>query len=59
MLGASLVIMLIDVYSIEVDRNLKKITLSAYQWLSENYQHGDRIFLFGNIKFNVEHLTFN
>ena len=28
-------------------RNFKKIVLAAYQWLSENYQDGDRIFLFG------------
>ncbi|KAI0041927.1 hypothetical protein FA95DRAFT_1470596, partial [Auriscalpium vulgare] len=27
--------------------NFKKIVLSAYQWLSENYQEGDKIFLFG------------
>ncbi|KIJ34082.1 hypothetical protein M422DRAFT_233549, partial [Sphaerobolus stellatus SS14] len=27
--------------------NFKRIVLSAYQWLSENYQEGDRIFLFG------------
>ena len=28
-------------------RNFKKIVLAAYQWLSENYEDGDRIFLFG------------
>ena len=28
-------------------RNHKRITLSAYQWLSENYVEGDRIYLFG------------
>ncbi|KAL0947653.1 hypothetical protein HGRIS_013740 [Hohenbuehelia grisea] len=27
--------------------NFKRIVLSAYQWLSENYEDGDRIFLFG------------
>ncbi|KAI0041622.1 WD40 repeat-like protein [Auriscalpium vulgare] len=27
--------------------NFKRIVLSAYQWLSENYQEGDKIFLFG------------
>ncbi|EIN07755.1 hypothetical protein PUNSTDRAFT_34256, partial [Punctularia strigosozonata HHB-11173 SS5] len=27
--------------------NFKKIVLDAYQWLSENYRPGDRIFLFG------------
>ncbi|THU84865.1 hypothetical protein K435DRAFT_583361, partial [Dendrothele bispora CBS 962.96] len=27
--------------------NFKKIVLGAYQWLSENYKDGDRIFLFG------------
>ncbi|EIN07769.1 hypothetical protein PUNSTDRAFT_29058, partial [Punctularia strigosozonata HHB-11173 SS5] len=27
--------------------NFKKIVLDAYQWLSENYKPGDRIFLFG------------
>ncbi|KAL0960508.1 hypothetical protein HGRIS_005546 [Hohenbuehelia grisea] len=27
--------------------NFKRIVLSAYQWLSENYQDGDCIFLFG------------
>ncbi|KAL0960504.1 hypothetical protein HGRIS_005542 [Hohenbuehelia grisea] len=27
--------------------NFKRIVLSAYQWLSENYREGDRIFLFG------------
>ncbi|KAI0039155.1 WD40 repeat-like protein [Auriscalpium vulgare] len=27
--------------------HFKRIVLSAYQWLSENYQPGDRIFLFG------------
>ncbi|KIP01096.1 hypothetical protein PHLGIDRAFT_123673 [Phlebiopsis gigantea 11061_1 CR5-6] len=27
--------------------HLKDITLGAYQWLSENYQRGDRIYLFG------------
>ncbi|KAI0044632.1 WD40 repeat-like protein [Auriscalpium vulgare] len=27
--------------------NFKRIILSAYQWLSENYQEGDKIFLFG------------
>ncbi|KAK7442728.1 hypothetical protein VKT23_015975 [Stygiomarasmius scandens] len=27
--------------------NFKKIVLSAYEWLSENYQDGDRIFFFG------------
>lgn len=30
-----------------VFRNLKSITLSAYQWISEVYQDGDRIFLLG------------
>ncbi len=28
-------------------RNFKSKVLSAYQWLVENYQDGDRIFLFG------------
>lgn len=28
-------------------RNFKRMVLSAYQWLSENYEEGDRIFLFG------------
>ncbi|EIN07581.1 hypothetical protein PUNSTDRAFT_69535 [Punctularia strigosozonata HHB-11173 SS5] len=27
--------------------NFKKIVLSAYQWLSENYKPGDKIYLFG------------
>ncbi|KAK7442750.1 hypothetical protein VKT23_015997 [Stygiomarasmius scandens] len=27
--------------------NFKKIVLSAYEWLSENYRDGDRIFFFG------------
>lgn len=27
--------------------NLQKIVQSAYQWLSENYRRGDRIYLFG------------
>ncbi|EIN03616.1 hypothetical protein PUNSTDRAFT_139337 [Punctularia strigosozonata HHB-11173 SS5] len=27
--------------------HFKRIVLSAYQWLSENYEDGDRIFLFG------------
>ncbi|KAI0042230.1 WD40 repeat-like protein [Auriscalpium vulgare] len=27
--------------------NFKKIVLGAYEWLSENYQEGDKIFLFG------------
>ncbi|EIN03613.1 WD40 repeat-like protein [Punctularia strigosozonata HHB-11173 SS5] len=27
--------------------NFKRIVLDAYRWLSENYQPGDRIFLFG------------
>ncbi|KAF9064616.1 hypothetical protein BDP27DRAFT_1425619 [Rhodocollybia butyracea] len=27
--------------------NFERIDLSAYQWLSENYEAGDRIFLFG------------
>ena len=30
-------------------RNLKKI-INAYQWLSENYKDGDRIFLFGKYR---------
>lgn len=29
--------------------NLKRITLAAYLWICENYQHGDCIFLFGEI----------
>lgn len=29
-------------------RNFKAKVLSAYHWLSENYEPGDRIFLFGN-----------
>ena len=28
-------------------RNLRKIILSAYQWLSENYKPEDKIYLFG------------
>lgn len=28
-------------------RKFEKIVLLAYQWLSENYRPGDRIFLFG------------
>lgn len=28
-------------------RNFETILLDAYRWLSENYQPGDRIFLFG------------
>ena len=28
-------------------RNLKRIILDAYRWLSENYKDGDLIFLFG------------
>ncbi|THU84328.1 hypothetical protein K435DRAFT_613753, partial [Dendrothele bispora CBS 962.96] len=27
--------------------NFKRIVLSAYEWLSENYREGDRIFFFG------------
>lgn len=41
-------------------RNFEKTVLSAYQWLSERYHTGDRIFLFGKeleqllVKCNVE-----
>jgi hypothetical protein len=28
-------------------RNFEKIVIAAYRWLSENYQEGDRIYLFG------------
>ena len=31
-----------------VCRNFKEKVLRAYQWLSENYERGDRIFLFGH-----------
>lgn len=35
-------------YSIEHNiRDFESIMLAAYEWLSENYQPGDRIFLFG------------
>ncbi|KAF8523846.1 hypothetical protein JB92DRAFT_2883113, partial [Gautieria morchelliformis] len=27
--------------------NFEKIVIAAYRWLSQNYQHGDRIYLFG------------
>ena len=30
-----------------LNRHHERITLSAYQWLSENYVAGDRIYLFG------------
>ena len=29
------------------DSTCKRKTMGGYQWLSENYQPGDRIFLFG------------
>lgn len=29
-------------------RRFERILLDAYLWLSENYEDGDRIFLFGN-----------
>lgn len=32
-------------------RNLKKGILRGYRWISDNYQQGDRIFLFGNVLF--------
>ena len=31
-----------------VRRNFKEKVLKAYEWLSENYEPGDRIFLFGH-----------
>ncbi|KAF9065695.1 hypothetical protein BDP27DRAFT_1079351 [Rhodocollybia butyracea] len=30
--------------------NFERIVLSAYQWLSENYEDGDQIFLFGFLR---------
>jgi hypothetical protein len=30
-------------------RNFKQIVLAAYEWLSENYQDGDLIYIFGAI----------
>jgi uncharacterized protein (DUF2235 family) len=30
-------------------RNFDKVVKRAYRWLSDNYQDGDRIFLFGEI----------
>jgi uncharacterized protein (DUF2235 family) len=30
-------------------RNLHKVIMASYRWLSDNYQDGDRIFLFGEI----------
>ncbi|KIP08191.1 hypothetical protein PHLGIDRAFT_69663 [Phlebiopsis gigantea 11061_1 CR5-6] len=38
---------LVHGWDMAVAWNLKKIILDAYRWLSENYQHGDCIFLFG------------
>lgn len=29
-------------------RNFETIVLKAYRWLSENYEEGDCIYLFGN-----------
>ena len=34
-------------------RNLEKIVMAAYRWLSENYQENDRIFLFGVYLFPI------
>ena len=48
-------------YFLNLIRNFKRIVLSAYQWLSENYEPGDRIFLFGELSpsFNIESQPFN
>ncbi|KAF8550330.1 hypothetical protein OG21DRAFT_1547443 [Imleria badia] len=40
-----------------IGRNLRKVIMDSYRWLSDNYQDGDRIFLFGEI-FRLMVLTF-
>jgi uncharacterized protein (DUF2235 family) len=37
-------------------RNFKKIVLNAYQWLSEKYRPGDRIYLFGKSYRNLNNI---
>jgi hypothetical protein len=39
-------------------RNFKKIVLNAYQWLSENYRPGDRIYLFGELERDLNGIFF-
>ena len=48
-------IILIENWTMFFSRNFDANVLSAYQWLVENYQDGDRIFLFGEnyIRLNV------
>lgn len=36
------------------DRNFDKVIVGAYRWLSQNYQPGDRIYLFGS-NFELSH----
>lgn len=31
------------------DRNLDRVIIGAYRWLSDNYRPGDQIFLFGKL----------
>ncbi|KIP01358.1 hypothetical protein PHLGIDRAFT_58717, partial [Phlebiopsis gigantea 11061_1 CR5-6] len=42
-----LIQLIIHIWDMMVAWNLKRIVLSAYQWLSENYQPGDHIYVFG------------
>ena len=37
-------------------RSFEKTVLSAYRWLSDNYEHGDCIFLFGELQYLICHL---
>ena len=40
---------IIAVDLIHLARNLHKVIMASYRWLSDNYQDGDRLFLFGKI----------
>jgi uncharacterized protein (DUF2235 family) len=33
--------------NVVLQRNFEKIVIGAYRWLADNYQDGDRIYLFG------------
>ncbi|KAG8215129.1 hypothetical protein J3R82DRAFT_8591 [Butyriboletus roseoflavus] len=45
--GASLGYQLSNKLDMAIGRNLHKVIMASYRWLSDNYQDGDSIFLFG------------
>lgn len=40
-----------------ITRNFERIVKAAYRWLVENYQEGDRIFLFGTLPSLNSHIS--